>query len=482
MNSIKPLVRSCALLFTGALLATLIIPLATRSSWAGQQSFTLAPGDTITLSCPTKLSGQVRGQQSAVRCAATAATATATIAATATRLPAAPTATTVAVPTAAPAAPTATTAPGDPGAARTFLEPFSGQPAGPQPWKPASWDVTVHSRDIATWEQLEPIEAMHGSDCSPEPARHMISSYDESVFQCRDHLMTAIKAEGYGVIYLTPNQMVDFSGGEAVVRFDLSTLRTSQRDWVDLWISPYQDQLQLPLEDWLPDLQGEPRNAVHVRMDLMNNGTGFRAAVIKNFATTDLPGNIVAYESVLTPDAKRRDTFELRISRTHIRFGMPGYNLAWVDANIADLGWDRGVVQFGHHSYNPAKSDGCGSICQPNTWHWDNISISPALPFTLLRADRRVVDPTTAAGVTFAAPAPANANLRFVGIGSAIEASFDGGATWQAATPQAQKLHADDHFSSYWMPLPAGVVSVQFRGTDWWGGKWQVRDLSIWAQ
>ena len=39
--------------------------------------------------------------------------------------------------------------------------------------------------------------------------------------------MTSINASGYGVIYLTPDQMVDFSAGEAVVRFDMSTFRTS---------------------------------------------------------------------------------------------------------------------------------------------------------------------------------------------------------------------------------------------------------------
>ena len=29
------------------------------------------------------------------------------------------------------------------------------------------------------------------------------------------------------------------------------------------------------------------------------------------------------YESILTPVSTRRDTFELRISRTHLKFGMP---------------------------------------------------------------------------------------------------------------------------------------------------------------
>lgn len=391
------------------------------------------------------------------------------------------TSTTAHATTAAPATGVATAVQAAPDHA--FLETFDGNPTAPQPWKPSTWDVTVHSRDVGTWDKLEPVVAMHGSDCGAPPQTHTITSYDDAVFLCRDHLMTAIKAEGYGVIYLTPNQMVDFSQGEAVVRFDLSTLRTSQRDWVDLWITPYPEQLQLPLEDWLPDLSGVPRNAIHVRMDAFNGGTNFTVFVINDFVATELPGQSwVSYESMLTPDAKRRDTFELRIARTYIQFGMPAYHFSWVNADMPALDWGRGVVQFGHHSYNPSKADGCGAVCEPDTWHWDNIRISPALPFTILRADRRSAGPDAAGSVHFPAPAPPNAHLRFAGIGSALEVSFDGGASWQAAQLQAQQKLNEDHFKSYWMPVPTRTSSVQFRGAGWWGGPWQVRDISIWAE
>src|SRR4030095_3362705 len=128
-----------------------------------------------------------------------------------------------------------------------------------------------------------------GSNCGAPPANHTISSYDDAVFICKDHIMTAITADGYGVIYLTPHQLVDFSNEEAVISWDMSTARSSGRDWVDLWITPYQDNLQLPLEDWLPDLNGEPRNAIHVRMDLVNGNTMFRTDIIRNFETIEIP-------------------------------------------------------------------------------------------------------------------------------------------------------------------------------------------------
>src|SRR5438094_10385837 len=39
---------------------------------------------------------------------------------------------------------------------KSFIETFDGNPANPQPWRPANWDVAVHSRDLETWDTLEP--------------------------------------------------------------------------------------------------------------------------------------------------------------------------------------------------------------------------------------------------------------------------------------------------------------------------------------
>jgi hypothetical protein len=96
-------------------------------------------------------------------------------------------------PTALPSA-TATPVAGG-GSGREFLETFDGNPAGLQAWRPANWDVAIHSRSAATWAALEPMHALHGSDCGAPPAVHDISAYEGAVFQCRDHLMTAINLD-----------------------------------------------------------------------------------------------------------------------------------------------------------------------------------------------------------------------------------------------------------------------------------------------
>jgi hypothetical protein len=360
--------------------------------------------------------------------------------------------------------------------AGVFTETFDGAPPAPLPWDPSNWDVLVHSRDESTWEELEPMHALHGTDCAGPPASHETSSYDGAVFQCKDHVMTAIQAGGYGLVYLTPAQLVDFSAGEAVVAWDMSTARTSFRDWVDVWVTPFEDNHALPFTSTNPDLQGPPKRAVHIEMDLTSNT--FNGSVYSDFEEIELDVDGPSYETVFDPDAARRDRFELRISSDRIRFGMPTYDIWWIDQEIDDLGWTSGVVQLGHHSYNPTKD--CDD-CSANTWHWDNVTISPARPFAMLEGD---VEWTEDLGqVELGGIVPEGSFLRFAGIGDLIEVSFDGGTTWAEATRQehSEDEIKEEQFQSYWMPAPAGATSVLLRGENWWGGSWGVRNVAVWT-
>jgi hypothetical protein len=349
-------------------------------------------------------------------------------------------------------------------------------------------DVTVHSRDNNTWPAtggLEPMAAEHGAMCEAPPAVHALTgSYDDAVFICKDHIMTAIKAGGYGAIYLTPNQMADFSAGEAVVKFDLSTFRDSSRDWADLWISPFSEQVAVPYESSTPDLLGPPKHAIHVKMEGGTHGTPtgpvsgtpFGVYVVNNFTTTRLDTNAFSYENYLIPSMATRTTFELHLSKTHIKFGMPQYNAWWIDSAIPDLGWDRGVVQFGHHSYNPQKECQEGPDpylhpgdpgCRAGTWHWDNLSISPSVPYTLIPATNRVADATTPT-YTFPAAAPADSYLLVHGNAETAELSLDGGTTWASFPVQQHDTSLEGpawgHARSFWAAIPAGTTSVQVRG------------------
>jgi hypothetical protein len=383
-------------------------------------------------------------------------------------------------------------------AASAFTFNFPGDPPAPQPWTPTNWDVVVNSRDLRTFVQLEGMNAQHGADCSAYPATHYNNTYSGAVFQCHNHVMTAINAGGYGEIVLSPDHMVDFAGGTATIRFNLSTLRTSFRDWVSIWITPFADNLVLPIDPGEQvDLQGPPKQGIQIRMDQGAGGTIFRGVVINNFKATSLPFNATRTLDKLvgSPSAVTRTELQLTISKTHLTFGAPTLGFNWVDTNIAPLPWSMGVVQLSHHSYNPTKhcTPTATLQCQPDTWHWSNFYISSAVPFTLLRADLQTIHPaSTQLGVaatptvaTFPAPAPASAFLRFAAIGG-VDISLDGGKTWQAAQRQQQLFAKVDHFSSFFTPVPAGTTKVWFRGHNWGfsanpGNPWWIRDVAIWS-
>lgn len=405
-------------------------------------------------------------------------------------------------------------------ATKTFTETFDGAPTTPQPFTNLmqdTWDIAIHSRDDNTWTTLENMESHHGPDCSPPidasgnlVTHHNDGNYDSAVFKCKDHIMTSILAGGYGLIYLTPNAMVDFTDGEAVIKVDVTTLKTSGRDWWDIWITPFEDNIQLPFNMGDVDLQGQPKNSVHIaQINANGNGTGFAPNIVKDFVDTpDFQNNSnfnwwTGYETFMKTSPKQRTTFELRISKNHLRFGIPagqkdeagnlingGNAFWWVDSDISPLTWTKGVVQFGHHSYNPQKDCTVNpnmKECYPNTWHWDNVSISPAIPFTIIKADKRMVN-SDGDTVTFNQPAPANAYLRFSAIGR-IEVSFDNGSTYTQTTPAPSQGtvgitgYHDEHLSSYWVPIPEGVKSVKFKFTkkDWYQGPYQAKDFTIWS-
>lgn len=388
-----------------------------------------------------------------------------------------------------------TSLPGEDGRPVAAVGPWSdpmayGSPATPQPFNVPGWDVAVHIRNNYQYGGIDAMQAQHGPDCGAPPATHPISSYVDAVFVCKNHVMTAMNAGGYGVIYLTPDHMIDFSRGTSSLTYAVSTFRTSDRDWIDIWVTPFAENLELPLDSWLPDLQGPPKDAVHIRMGEFNQQTNFGGEVYHNFQSQGLPSNWwTTEESFLKVSQQVRGRYELDISRTHIRFGMPDYGVWWIDTNVPDLGFSQGVVQFGHHSYTPTKSAGCGPPpeqkalglgCQPNTWHWSNFSMSSAVPFTLIKARERRVWAGSTTTATFPQPAPANAFLRFAGVG-VTQVSFDGGRSWQAPRLQPESKHVGGAFENYFTPVPAGTAAVMFRGQNWYGGPWFARDLSIWS-
>lgn len=365
---------------------------------------------------------------------------------------------------------------------------FDGTPSAPLPVSQSpsysELDVQVHSRDSSSWQTLPAIQAQHGADCSGPPASHTNTSYEGSVYICKDHIMSAINGSaGYAEIVITPNLLFDFSHGGSVT-FDLSTLKMSGRDWWDLTISPFNQSLALPLLSTLSqgvDLNGTAMNAIHIGTD---NGEGAPILrLVKNGAAScpgPCDGWAVARANANIPgsvnQAAARQPFKLTIANGRMKFERLASDTApavvfWDVAATASF--NVGVVQFGHHSYTPTK-DGAGV---PATWHLDNLDAQPSTTFGIVHTSPRA---TSGGTVTFDSPAPAGSMLRF----SAICKPVVNGVVLsrQPSALMGENYHAE-HFSSYSVAVPVGSTSasVSFVADDWYSGPCLLKGATIWS-
>jgi hypothetical protein len=348
---------------------------------------------------------------------------------------------------------------------------FDGTPSNPLAFSSPDFDVQVHNRDAAT-RSMASLNAQHGTDCAGPPATHVQPG---GVFICNNHVMTSLNEGGYGAIYLTPNQLVDFSAG-GTISFELSTQKLSTRDWWDITVSPFAEAQALPLLSDLSqavDLQGPNRNSIVITTD---NGQGApNLKVVRNGSVTSYAAGPAFASGVSAANqAATRQTLVLTLSTTRVRFerlaSTTASALVFVDRAIPALTWTQGVVQFGHHSYTPTK-DGAG---QPATWHWDSFTIDPAVPFTIVRFPTRT---TTGGAIVANAAAPAGAYLRFSAI---CRPAVNG-----VSPPKMVSSGHPEHFSSYMMPISPGTqtFNISFSADSWYtpGFGCLMKDFAIWA-
>lgn len=176
----------------------------------------------------------------------------------------------------------------DGASAERWSETFDGTPNNPLDWSSDEFDITYHVRDGWYMENITPnVRGQHGASCSAPPDSHSITTIPGTVFQCNDHVMTTQPGSGYGVTLLTPNRLVDFSNGPAVIQWEMSTEDTNQRDWPSLTLQPWDTNQSLNALSGLiqgTDLQGRPRNAFDISFD---TNTGSRDSVASVYITQD---------------------------------------------------------------------------------------------------------------------------------------------------------------------------------------------------
>jgi hypothetical protein len=230
----------------------------------------------------------------------------------------------------------------DPCEGPTFLETFDGDPAKPTPYgSNPSVTVSVNSRVGETRARPATMQGQHGPNCEAPPETHTVADYDDAVYMCRNHVTTAVNSGprslgNYAVAVLSPNAVLDFTGGEAVISFDVSTFRASTRDWFEVWITPYQDLLRIPVQHDRPSMQGTRRNGVLVALRAFSSTNALDVKIVQDFRVTEIDGTAewIGYEDFLTPSMTVRSTFEIRISKHHIAVGMPDEDFYWVSESI----------------------------------------------------------------------------------------------------------------------------------------------------
>jgi hypothetical protein len=409
-------------------------------------------------------------------------------------------------------------------AAGLFLESFDGAPSAPQTYSnPHNWDIFpsgLDTRENGTYAQL----AHHGPACDrpgypyTSANSHPLVSTQDQVFICNNHLMTANGLTGYGAIYMVPPAMADFSGGTTKVSWDMSTLRTAARDWVYFTLMPFDGHNKYAYNN---NDQAVPPNNVNIKLEGENRfvvtqrvGGGGDVTISGDAFTT---WDMIQAANGVSPDAARRDSFEIDLSSTHLRVCLNGNNagqtytyqgrsgFCWVDSDLptplsSSVWRNQAVFMMTHVTYNPEKSCSSGedqffivhnptgdANCPPDTWHWDNVNITPAVQFTIINPQQQFAafaDPGGTNTVTFATPAPAGAHLSYVAAGDCTQQRFsvDGGAHWTnaVAQPATTQCQHPENGGEYWTAIPAGTTSVKFTGQATFG-VWSAAGIAIWA-
>jgi hypothetical protein len=417
--------------------------------------------------------------------------------------------------------------------APSFVQQFPGTPPIPQPYdNPDSWDIFVNgfnSHEAGTGATI----AQHGPNCEPPgfpytaANSHHVNSAAEAVFICNNHLMTGPGLSGYSAIYLTPPALADFSNGSTTISWNMSTLRSSARDWVDVVITPLSERSSLAYNN---NDQHIPPHNIHVTLAGTNVWQAFQrmggGTQYGQGQDVLIPGDgFTTWDAVferagLQESPARRDQFQIVLSRTHISVCMPGYQqpnggvFCWINTNLLQpldpSVWnDQAVVQWNHRVYNAEKAcnehngqpqpwvdefsinhSAYGDLhCPPDTWHWSDFSIQPAAPMQIINSVPQQVEVNTGrpSVVSFAAPAPANASLSFVAFSHTpdLQVSFDQGQSWSA--PHVQPANAPNNGASeengeaFFTPIPQGVQQVMMRGTNGFWGSFYAGDFAIYA-
>lgn len=400
-----------------------------------------------------------------------------------------------------------------------FVETFDGTPPAPLPYSsPNNWDIFSQGFD-SNASALGRTIAQHGPNCQgpgwPYTATnsHLMTSSADTVFICSSHVMTSLGDTGYGAVYMTPPAVLDFSNGSAALTWEMSTLRTSARDWVDIVITPWAQHSQLAYNN---NDQHIPPDNLHVTMAGTNVWLAYQrvnGSLTYNGGQGDQQINgdgSTTWDAVLArrganSSPAARSTYEIRTDGTRFSMCMisellpQGGVFCWINTNLPRpldpaIWHGQATVTLNHRTYNAPKA--CAEVntdaeraaallrCPPNTWHWDNITLQPYVPFQIIPSVPPDARQSSGRQVwTFAQPAPQGAHLAFFYAGetSTLRVSYDGGATFHSPRIQPQSAPGTENAEYIADPIPAGVQQAVITTQNGFWGSLSIQDARIYG-
>jgi hypothetical protein len=386
-----------------------------------------------------------------------------------------------------------------------------GMPATPLPFYPASgFHVSVYDSgpmnlNVSPTGQLTAPNASadHGPNCEPPASdtslptlgvdTHTVTTIDQSVYVCHDHVMSALAGPGYAQASFMPPALADWADGPVTLTWSVSTFIGSDRGWWEAWLTPKSDQLELPASNQGDQVQGTPKSAIMLQecglgAQGLQGQHGICGAVIVNGVQHNLPVLAKSVESVLTPSRQTRTQYQAVISATHITVSLPATHTVLLDS-AATIPFTQAIVQLTDEEYDPLKSDACGppadqaklgGKCALNTFHWSDLGISNAIPFDVSHPSARFMGPGHTAANVFASPSVAGSLLAFHWIANGMSVSFDGGATFTKAPIQATENGSGGScgVNQSLMPIPAGATSFILKASNnCYGDPWIASDF-----
>ncbi|MBI1863587.1 hypothetical protein HYS00_05740 [Candidatus Microgenomates bacterium] len=388
-----------------------------------------------------------------------------------------------------------------------FKETFTVSPESPRSVMNAypRWFAQPALQGVFGWDfASQPMDAQHNMMCAAPPTSRPITAFSDTVFMCKDHIMTAVSppdgGTSSGIVTLKPNHLVDLSQGEATIRIDVSTSSPSAGDWWEIWFTPWEDQLVSPTDHWYHHA-GPPKNAIQLEVSdfPVDNSKRWAHQVYHNYQM-QIPefsndGSTIAFwmgpdfRSRVPVSDTRRDTYEVRMTQNHmkllIKSPQTGGNYSLVDEfDIpGGFGSNAAVVQFQQSNYEPRKGrkigctvDNCPDFTTPNTWHWDNAEIFPAIPYKIVGVNEfQIVNGRNPHTLTFKEAAPLGARMLFNGqsVNNTFNLTFNTGESRAASAVRPHNglatgggLSHDPDFLTYTVDVPVGATSATIDGID----------------